>query len=180
MSKEEVTENLAPVYVVEEEDDEEETITLDFNNNQAYSKEEHLVVRTGDSLLHAKLDPNVEVPTIPVDITPQPPVDPFKNELQDLLLNTITSKAIGSLLKKHYDLDTKIDSLFYKNKMGELGSILDNEIDSIMEERRKELRGCYAGPNVKYERIPKWAQNYVKEYTKNLVHSIAILVEDGE
>ena len=176
MSKEEVNENLAPVYVVEEEDEDEEVFTLDFDNNKAYSKEEHLVVRDGDSIFHASL----EVPTMPVNIQPQPPVDPFKNELQDLLLNTITSKAISSLLKKHYDLDTKIDNLFEKNRMGELGTILDNEIDSIMENRRKELRNCYAGPNVKYERIPKWAHNYVREYTKDLVHSIAILVEDGE
>ncbi|MEK1828888.1 hypothetical protein AAAC51_07005 [Priestia megaterium] len=102
----------------------------------------------------------------------------FKDELQDVLLNTITSKAIGSLLKKQNNLDIKIDKLMYDQRMGKLGSMIDNEIDSLMQKRRKELRNCYAGSIVRYEHIPEWAHQYVKDYTKDMIHSLSIFVEE--
>ncbi|MEK1828889.1 hypothetical protein AAAC51_07010 [Priestia megaterium] len=43
MSKEEVKQNIAPVYTVEEED-EEETMTIDFQNNKVYSTEENVIL----------------------------------------------------------------------------------------------------------------------------------------
>lgn len=104
----------------------------------------------------------------------------FKNELQDLLLNTITSKAVASLLAKHRALDTELDLLLENKRMGELRDLLDNEIDSVMEKRRRELKACYIGDKVRYESIPEWARTYVKEYMRDMIGGIALLLDDGE
>lgn len=131
---EQVKENL--VYVVEEE--EEETITVDLENKTIYQKEEGLIV-SSDGII----DPNIyKMPKTfdefdgdmrTIEITPPKPT--FQNELQDLLLNTVTSKAVASLLSKHSALDTELDILMENKRMGQLGSILDKEIDDMMTKR---------------------------------------------
>ncbi|PFK99856.1 hypothetical protein COJ01_17485 [Priestia megaterium] len=115
---------------------------------------------------------------LPVELKPAEPT--FKDELQDLLINSVTSKAIASLLSKHRALDNELDELMSKRRMGELGDILDQEMDEMMNKRRQELRACYVGGDVRYEKIPEWAKRYVKEYIGNMIHGLAILVEDGE
>src|SRR5699024_1103752 len=96
----------------------------------------------------------------------------MKDELQDLLLNTITSKAISSLLKQHKDLDTDIVEIISKKRMGKLNDMLENEIDKVMETRRRELKNCFSGSNVKYENIPEWSKNYIKDYYQKFVNTI--------
>ncbi|MBJ8109014.1 hypothetical protein JDS99_04955 [Bacillus cereus group sp. N6] len=179
MSEEQVKDN--PVYVVEEE--EEETITVDLENQTIYQKEEGLIV-SQDGII----DPNMykmsktfgdfDGDMRAIEITPPKPT--FQNELQDLLLNTVTSKAVASLLSKHSALDTELDILMENKRMGQLGSILDKEIDDMMTKRRMELRSCFIGEQVRYEKVPDWAKSYVREYIKNMIHGLSILVEDGE
>ncbi|MES9681718.1 hypothetical protein ABWK22_02135 [Gottfriedia acidiceleris] len=180
MTEEQVIEN--PVYVVEEEDEEEETITLDFENKTIFQKEESLIVKTDGVIDPSKYTlPNecwMTGTISPIDLTPPKPT--FQNELQDLLLNTVTSKAVASLLGKHSNLDNEFDKLMETRRMGQLGSILGKEIDEIMYKRRMELRACFVGKQVKYEKIPEWAKSYVKEYIENMVHGLAILADDGE
>lgn len=209
MSKEEVNENTL-IYEVEEEDDEEETITIDFDNEMIYSKEEHLYVKDTSSFEGPKFDTSkIDISKITTDAIsylgdndrrivagtidakdlstvgiagPEEIKPSFQNELQDLLLNSITSKAVASLLSKHRSLDTELLTVVGKKQrhMGELGDILENEIDKLMENRRMELRRSFVGSQVRYERIPEWAKNYVKEYIQNFVHTIAVLTEDWE
>ncbi|WP_263117552.1 hypothetical protein [Bacillus subtilis] len=155
-------------YVVEEEEDDEETVTLDFDNQAIYSKEESLTITDPASSSSEEND----------FISSVPPPNTFKGELQDLLLNSITSKAISSLLIKHKNLDTKMDCLLEEQRMGELTPLIAAETSKIMDNRRMELRSCFAGAEIKYERIPKWAQSYVKEYVRDMVHGLSILVED--
>ncbi|PFP65217.1 hypothetical protein COK00_11390 [Bacillus cereus] len=177
MSEEQVKDN--PVYVVEEE--EEETITVDLENKTIYQKEEGLMIKT-DGVIDPSLTNTFDVRNGhfggTLDLTPPKPA--FQNELQDLLLNTVTSKAVASLLSKHSTLDTELDKLMENKRMGQLGSILDKEIDEMMTKRRMELRSCFIGEQVRYEKIPDWAKSYVREYIKNMVHGLSILVEDGE
>lgn len=168
-----------PVYVVEEE--EEETITVDLENQTIYQKEEGLMLKT-DGVIDASLISTFDIRNgnfgETLDLTPPKPT--FQNELQDLLLNTVTSKAVASLLSKHSALDTELDILMENKRMGQLGSILDKEIDDMMTKRRMELRSCFIGEQVRYEKVPDWAKSYVKEYIKNMIHGLSILVEDGE
>ncbi|MGE7726943.1 hypothetical protein [Bacillus cereus] len=177
MSEEQVKDN--PVYVVEEE--EEETITVDLENQTIYQKEEGLMLKT-DGVIDASLINTFDIRNGhfggALDLTPPKPT--FQNELQDLLLNTVTSKAVASLLSKHSALDTELDILMENKRMGQLGSILDKEIDDMMTKRRMELRSCFIGEQVRYEKVPDWAKSYVKEYIKNMIHGLSILVEDGE
>lgn len=196
MSREEVNEN--PVYEVIEEE-EEETFTLDFDNKVAFSKEEHLIIKgdlDGDEASSYTWNNNgltIEEPLTTIAKFPEPPistleykpvevkpVDPFKNDLQELLLNTIASKAIGSLMKKHNTLDTKLDNLVYNHRMGQLGDLVGNEINDLMYKRRMELRSCFVGSEVRYEKVPDWARSYVKEYTRDMIHGLSVLIEDGE
>lgn len=115
---------------------------------------------------------------LPVDLKPAEPT--FKDELQDLLINSVTSKAIASLLSKHRALDNDMDELLEKRRMGELGNMINKDIEDIMTKRRQELRACYVGADVRYEKIPEWAKPYIKEYIGDMIHGLAILVEDGE
>lgn len=177
MSEEQVKDN--PVYVVEEE--EEETITVDLDNKTIYQKEEGLMLKR-DGVIDASLINTFDIRNghfgESLDLTPPKPT--FQNELQDLLLNTVTSKAVASLLSKHSALDTELDILMENKRMGQLGSILDKEIDDMMTKRRMELRSCFIGEQVRYEKVPDWAKSYVREYIKNMIHGLSILVEDGE
>ncbi|MGG1071256.1 hypothetical protein ABE178_15650 [Priestia megaterium] len=129
--------------------------------------------------------PYSETPVTPLPHNPLPvelkPAEPtFKDELQDLLINSVTSKAIASLLSKHRALDNDMDELLEKRRMGELGNMINKDIEDIMTKRRQELRACYVGSDVRYEKIPEWAKPYVKEYIGDMIHGLAILVEDGE
>lgn len=121
---------------------------------------------------------------LPVDLNKICEVEPakptFKDELQDLLINSVTSKAIASLLSKHRALDNDMDELLEKRRMGELGNMINKDIEDIMTKRRQELRACYVGADVRYEKIPEWAKPYIKEYIGDMIHGLAILVEDGE
>jgi hypothetical protein len=73
-----------------------------------------------------------------------------------------------------------MDALLEKRRMGELGSMINKDIEDIMTKRRQELRACYVGSDVRYEKIPEWAKPYIKEYIGDMIHGLAILVEDGE
>lgn len=159
-----------PTYEVLEDDD-DEVITLDFDDQTIYSKEEVLITK--------ELNTNEELKDVSATFPPKPEPS-FRDELQDYLLNSVTSKAVASLLQKHKDLDTELDLLLEKQRIGRLGDMIDSDIDKIMNNRRLELKDCFAGSNIKYERIPEWAKTYVKEYIKNMVHGLSILVDDSE
>ncbi|UOE58209.1 hypothetical protein [Cytobacillus oceanisediminis] len=198
MKKHEYTE---PLYEVEEEDDEEETITIDFENKQIYSKEEQLII-SGDigTSEHIKADHikadhiqtfinDVNVgsgsiywnskPTFAtIDTTPPKPT--FKDELQEHLLNSITSKAVSSLLQKHNDLSNELDKIILSKRIGKLGDMVEGDVADLMFKKRIELRECLVGGSVRYEKIPQWAHEYVKDYMKNMIHGLSILAEDGE
>lgn len=182
MTQEQVKEN--PVYMVEEED-EEETVTIDFENETIYQKEEHLIVKgniNGTSIITAdtafaamnSIGEPIPFPTAPVE----PPKPTFKDEMNDFLLNTITSKAIASLMEKRFTLDKEIDKLLQGQRMGELGNVLSDEIGTALYEKRTELRKCYVGSEVKYDRIPDWAKSYIKEYTKDMIHGLTVLIDE--
>lgn len=202
MSKEQVKQNSIPNYVVEEEN-EEETFTLDFKNKKAFSKTEGVIMSehidtskiVANTITSNEFDnvypfpgtsyPHSETPIstlphnpLPVELKPAEPT--FKDELQDLLINSVTSKAIASLLSKHRALDNDMDQLLEKRRMGELGNMINKDIEDIMNKRRQELRACYVGADVRYEKIPEWAKPYIKEYIGDMIHGLAILVEDGE
>lgn len=156
------------LYEVIEED--EEIITLDFNKNIAISKEEHLIVKeTVDERTTKK----------PVTIHAEPLKPTFQQEIENTFFNKLTSKAIASLITKQRELDTDIEAAISSKRMGKLNDILDREISSVLNSRRQELRNCYAGPIVKYDRIPDWAKGYIKEYIENMIHDMDILLSEN-
>ncbi|MEX3713412.1 hypothetical protein ABFV99_13490 [Cytobacillus horneckiae] len=170
MTKEQIKES--PLYVVEEEAEEEETITIDFDNQTAYQKEEHLFFDKSGAT-------NITVGTLDASkFQLEPPKPTFKDEMNDLLINTITSKAIGSLMKKRFELDTQLDVLLSNQRMGELGPIFSNEINSLLDSRRRELNKCFFGSEVRYENIPEWAKSYIKDYTTEMVRNLSVLIDD--
>lgn len=169
---------LYPSYFIEEEEDEEEIITLDFNNQSIYQKEESLMIKLNDESTVKELhNPNNKLvaPVEKISVVEEPPS--FQTELQTLLVDSITSKALASLLTKHRGLQDEISSLVDSKYLGELSTILDNEIDATMEKRRQEIRSCFASGIIRYDRIPTWAQSYIKEYIKDVVHEWAKSVE---
>lgn len=198
MTKEQVNENQQPAYEVDEE--EEESVTIDFENKTIYQKEEGLILKgkglvvdgvtDPDKIFTTRLAPTPDT-TFPTDQSGEtitapvgaiaPPEPTFKDELQDLLLNSVTSKAIASLLSKHYDLDTDLDKTLNSNRrMGQLNNMIAGEVQRTMDKHRQELRACYVGSEVRYEKIPVWAKAYVKDYIRDMIHGLAILVDDGE
>ncbi|WP_455675601.1 hypothetical protein [Pradoshia sp.] len=164
--------NLNPSYVCEEE--EEEVITLDFSNQSIYQKGEALVIKLDEECTVKEPD-NSKVVNITEKVAVEPPS--FQSELQTLLIDSITSKALASLLTKHRGLQDEISSLVDSKYLGELSTILDSEIDATMEKRRQEIRSCFASGIIRYDRIPAWAQSYIKEYFKDVVHEWAKSVE---
>lgn len=185
-----MSENQQPNYTVIE--DEEESITIDFKNKSIYQKEEELVVIEKDEVLDDQLAPEAtsnsvaSEGTITINSdgikigTTAPPKPSFQDELQDLLLNSVTSKAIAALLSKHYSLDTDLDKTLSNRRMGQLNEMITSEVQRTMDKHRQELRACYVGDKVRYENIPDWAKAYVKEYIKDMISGLAILVDDGE
>ena len=154
--------NEIDLYEVFEE--EEETFTIDFDNNVVTSKEEMLFVK--------------ETTPEPKYVQMPEQTSSFKNEIQDVFFNKLTSKAIASLISKQRELDTYIEDGISSKRMGKLNDILDREMSAVLNKHRQELRNCYAGPIVKYERIPDWAKGYIKEYIENMIHDMDALLND--
>ena len=169
MTEEQV--NINPSYSCIEE--EEETITLDFSNNTIYQKEEHLLVKTSDSGSVISYVPETETVKVQEQNT-------FQSELNNLLVDTITSKALASLLSKHRSVSDEVEGIIHSKRMGGLSDLLDSEIHKAMDKRRQEIRACFVGGTVRYEKIPTWARSYVKEYIKDMVHGLVMLTDDGE
>lgn len=198
MTTEQVNESVSPSYdnLIEEE---EETITLDFDNQKIYQKEEHFI--TSISSKPFVVDPKAGIishdpktgvtisdcvyrrPTIDTNtVIPEPVKEApiFQTELNNLLVDTMTSKALASLLSKHRSVSDEVEELIHSKRMGELTDLLDSEIHNAMEKRRQEIRSCFIGGTVRYEKIPSWARSYVKEYIKDMVHGLVMLTDDGE
>lgn len=215
-----MTEDQSIMYSVEEEDDEEETITIDFDNKQIYSKEETIIVRertippgighlamgsvtttpgTWQSVYPPPAPAETTVTTLPYITTADPhvssgisvssgqiqtatiapPPEPsFELELQNYFLDKMTSKAIASLLSKLNKLGDEMDPMPGKKRMGKLGDMIQDNLNDITFKRRAELRQCFSGGIVRYDRIPKWAREYVRDYIGNMVHGLSVLTDD--
>ena len=154
------------LYEVIEEEEEEETFTIDFENQMIISKEETLIVKETTNEPKQIQEPKTET---------EPS---FKQEIQDVFFNKLTSKAIASLIAKQRELDTTIEEAISSKRMGKLNDILDREISAVLNKRRQELRNCYAGPIVKYEYVPAWAKGYIKEYIENTIHNMDVLLSE--
>lgn len=155
------------LYEVTEE--EEEIFTLDFENNTAITKQEFVCIKEEAS--------NTPLTTIEVASEPLKPT--FQQEIENTFFNKLTSKAIASLISKQRELDTDIEEAISSKRMGKLNDILDREVSAVLNKRRQELRNCYAGPIVKYDRIPDWAKGYIKEYIENMIHDMDSLLNDN-
>ena len=158
---------------VEEIDDieegEEETFTLDFDKGVAIKQE----VIVGENII-----PKEDKEVVYVE-----PERTFKDDLSDLFIDTLTSKAIGSLIQKQRRLELETHEAMVRytdGKMGALGPMLENETFKPMEKYLKELKGAYGySGNVHYDRIPDWAKGYIKDYITNFVRTTAdFLLED--
>lgn len=158
-------EELDMYEVIEEE---EETFTINFDNQTIISKEEYVAVKTD----------NPSIKSIPIEKVAEPLKPTFQQEIENTFFNKLTSKAIASLIAKQRDLDLSIEEAIASKRMGKLNDILDREVSSVLNKRRQELRNCYAGPIVKYERIPDWAKGYIKEYIENMIHDMDALLSD--
>lgn len=116
-----------------------------------------------------------QIQTVPLAPPPEPS---FQLELQDLLLNKITSKAVASLLSKLNSVGDELDRTSLKKRMGKLNDMMQNDIYNLTFKRRTELKQSFSGGQVRYDRIPKWAREYVRDYIGEMVHGLAILTED--
>lgn len=160
------------VYAVEE-DDEEETFRLDFDTNQAHSVSNTVVAFNPENTT-LKSDKKVWVEK---DNSVKEK-DEYKNRLQDLLLNSITSKAIASLIAKNKELEDELDSLMLSKKFGALYTNASEHIEKATDNTRNELKKCLVAGQVRYEDIPNWSKEYIEEYIKNMVLGLSILIED--
>lgn len=176
MTKEQINEN--PIYVAIEEEDEEEEFTLDFDKNIAYQLNSEVEVLSVTPPVEVTQSIEQPSPIPKNDLTQTPDQPSFKEEMNNLLLNTITSKAIASLLRKRMDLDLEIGKVVNQQRMGELNTILSEEFNEILDRKRMELRKCYIGSQVKYENIPDWAKSYIKDYTQEMIHGLSILIDN--
>lgn len=177
------TENKEVSYEVEET--EEELFKLDFDSKKAYTLDDFMLMKKA-SMTNSEADMNKlknlvvkNTENVKTSLHLPPSNHSFENELSGLMLNTFVSKAIASLLAKHRCLDTELDLLLENKRMGELKDMLDEEIDMIMEKRRRELKACYVGDKVRYEAIPEWAKSYVKEYMKDMIGAMSLLIDDS-
>lgn len=213
-NKEELQANMYYEGIEEEEVDEieeseEETFTLDFDKGIATVKEEGLIIDgevvAGDPELARQVidtinnsNETVPVEAIPAPAEPEPTPEPapappaepsYEEKLMSLFMNTLTSKAIRSLLDKQTKLERDTyDSAIRKTdgKMGRLGVMLEADIAEVFDKRSKELRESYryggfgmGTGQVQYDRIPKWAHGYIEEYIAQFVRQTAdLLLED--
>lgn len=181
MSEDKGVYNTLPSYVAEEEEEEESIITLDFENQTIYEADTTLLMREADNEVITPYEEDEDEEDNESEEVPPPPpnVPAFKSELQDILMDSITSKAVASLLEKHRTLDKEVDlAIDEASNMGELKGLLSADIHKTMEKRRHELRAAFNGAGVNYNAIPEWAKSYVRQYVRDAVIGIAVLIED--
>lgn len=184
--------------VVEEE---EEFFTIDFNTGQAYQKEETLMVKEEETITTkegksfptkeemAKLNESiVPAPELEEDKEDLPEIkaakeevikeDPFKEEMSNLLIDQIVSKGLGSLLQKNQNLEIHFDKLMEEQRMGDLSAKISHDLQQATDIPRHELRAAFVGGTVRYDRVPSWAKSYLRDYVKNMVSDLSVLVSD--
>jgi len=178
------------------EESEEETITLDFKNMTAYTQPEEKVVVpealstvSKEAFMKEWKHMMEEGPTIVPEPVPLPhvvtnepkvefipPARTYKDDIQDLVLNKLASQAVSSLIEQQAQLDIEIDNLVDGKKMGTLQGILSDELGSVIDKRRKELKQCFGiGGRIDFDKIPMWARSYVEDYITNTIVSMCIL-----
>jgi len=164
------------VEVDEIEEGEEETFRLDFEKGVATQVEETLIV--GENVVSDTMK-QVEAPI------PTKPAEPtFENELSEFFMQTLTSKAVSSLINKLHKAETEMhEAITIRSpQMGVLSSMLEDDMFKQVDSRRKELRAAYGFGmgRVYYDKIPEWAKGYVKNYIRGFVGTAADLMEDVE
>lgn len=174
--------------IEEEEDDfeieesDEEVITLDFDNNLAYEQEiiigENVVTdwkELGKQNIH-------EGEMAPVQAPVAPPVRTYKEDVADLFVNTLTSKAIASLITQHRDLEKTLSdevSKKHAKKMGATFNTHENVICKSIDGKVSELRRAYGFTGrVDYNLIPDWSKGYIEDYIKNFISELCTFTED--
>ena len=154
------------------EEEEEETITLDFDNQTIYSKEETII--TGEEVVQEMKE------SIREELVSQ---RTYKDSLSDLLIDTLTSKAIASLIKQHHELETEIyDNVASKYKgMGKAIRMHTESMTESIDKRRRELRRSYGfSGRLSYEHIPEWSKPYIEDYIKGFITEVCSLIGDVE
>ena len=154
------------------EEEEEETITLDFDNQTIYSKEEAFI--TGGNVVGELKESILE------ELAPR---RTYKDDLSDLLMETLTSKAISSLIKQHHDLEKEIyDDIATKYKgMGKAIRIHTDTMTQSIDKKRDELRRSYGfSGRISYDHIPDWSKPYVEDYIKGFITEVCSLIGDVE
>jgi hypothetical protein len=111
------------------------------------------------------------------------PTPTYRDTLATLFVDTLTSKAIASLIEKHRDLEKDVyDNITSNKKHQSMGKVIHAHeqviLDSI-DAKTRELRKSYGfSGRVSHEHIPEWAKAYIEDYIKNFVHEIASLMGD--
>lgn len=176
----------------EVEEEEEEVITLDFDKGIAI--QEGVIV--GEGLLDKvaeQLNKQVEEKEVSAIDAPAPVKEPekakpasvteptYRDKLSDLFIDTLTSRAIRSLMDAHIKLENEVyDDLQKKHrKMGKAYQIHQNAILKSIDSKTNELRKSYGYTGrVSHEHIPDWSKPYIEDYIKGFINEICNLTGD--
>jgi hypothetical protein len=105
----------------------------------------------------------------------------YKDDLSDLFIDTLTSKAIGQLLEQHHKLEKEFyDELSEKHyRMGKAFQFHQRAFLESLDDRRSELKKSYGFTGrLSYEHIPEWAKPYIEDYIKGCVQTLADFSRD--
>lgn len=177
------------------EESDEEVITLDFDKGIAIEQEGLIV---GERLLNPPAqvvevfevtEPTPE--TVEVTNTEETVKTPvveaprsYKEDLTSVLVDTMTNRAIRSLIDAHNKLETDVyDELQNKHskKMGSTYIEHQSAILKSIDQKKHELRKSYGfSGRVSYEHIPTWAKPYIEDYLKGFVNELCDFIGDVE
>jgi hypothetical protein len=169
--------------VEEQEDEEEETITLDFDKGIATQKVgEGVAVRNEDGSIEviegSVADKIAEVVKEGNTVVYEPtPFEKEKNRFQDMITERMVSKALGSLMQRLNKVQDEAEKAAYNAGLGYLGERTSMGLYKAVDEQKKEIRQCWNGATVVYDKIPAWAMPWVEDYIRNGLNTLLDFVE---
>jgi hypothetical protein len=144
---------------LETEDTDTETFTIDLENNKIQQKEE-VVLLGGEGTIAKLLSES----------------NPYTN----LITSIFISKALKRLVIKLRDEQSKLEDFMYASEVSETYKLIRPAAETGYDKLIQELKACWVvGTNdVKYDKIPEWAEGYIKTYIDNTLRALITFGED--
>lgn len=166
-----------------EEDEEEETFTLDLEKKMVTQKlGEGVVMRDEDGTIHEVKDPKIkeavkEAVAEVVEVKEPSVAEQVQKKYQDMITDRFVSKAIASIIERMNEVQKESEKSAHDAGLGYIAERLGNDLFTVIQNQKLELRAAIAGGKVHYDKIPEWAKGYIDDHVQNALNSLIDFVE---